>query len=157
MKTVRAWLRMAPSGGAYPLPDSEATYRDNIDLIDVAIAANGGRLQADGTWLQQTQRIDNDWAQELPGLAYRSRLADRRQAAVLRRDARHAHRQHPVRGGSMNKLAVKLKDAELAAVLVEAGFTNPRQIRDASDKDLRAVPGVGTAALAKIRGKFPRG
>lgn len=57
----------------------------------------------------------------------------------------------------MRKLAAKLKDAELAAALVEAGFTNPRQIRDASDKDLRAVPGVGTAALAQIRAKFPKG
>ena len=57
----------------------------------------------------------------------------------------------------MSKLAVKLRDTELAAILTEAGFKNPRQIRDASDKDLRAVPGLGAAALAKIRAKFPKG
>jgi DNA integrity scanning protein DisA with diadenylate cyclase activity len=57
----------------------------------------------------------------------------------------------------MSKLAIKLKDAELAALLEAAGFDNPRKIRDASDKDLKAVEGVGQAALSKIRGKFPRG
>jgi hypothetical protein len=57
----------------------------------------------------------------------------------------------------MNKLAIKLKDAELAGLLARGGFTNPRQIRDASDKELRAVPGLGAAALDKIRAKFPKG
>ena len=55
----------------------------------------------------------------------------------------------------MSKLAVKLQDAELAAALTEAGFDNPRKIRNAKDKDLRAVPGLGTAAVGKIRAKFP--
>jgi hypothetical protein len=57
----------------------------------------------------------------------------------------------------MNKLAVKLRDVELAAKLTEAGYDNPRKIRDASDKDLRAIPGLGAAALGKIRGRFPKG
>ena len=57
----------------------------------------------------------------------------------------------------MNKLAVKLQDAELAAALTEAGFDNPRKIRNALDKDLRAVPGLGTAAVGKIRARFPKG
>jgi len=57
----------------------------------------------------------------------------------------------------MSKLAVKLQDAELAAALTEAGFDNPRKIRDAKDKDLRAVPGLGTAAIRKIRERFPKG
>jgi len=56
-----------------------------------------------------------------------------------------------------NKLALKLKDVELAALLAEAGFTNPRKIRDATDKELRTVPGLGKSALDKIRAKFPRG
>ena len=57
----------------------------------------------------------------------------------------------------MSKLAIKLKDAELAAKLTEAGYTNPRKIRNASDKDLRAIPGLGQATLAKVREKFPKG
>ena len=57
----------------------------------------------------------------------------------------------------MSKLAIKLKDVELAAKLTEAGFTNPRKIRDASDKDLRDIPGLGQASLAKVRERFPKG
>ena len=57
----------------------------------------------------------------------------------------------------MNKLAVKLQDAELAAALTEAGFDNPRKIRDASDKDLKAIPGLGDVAVRKIRAKLPKG
>ena len=56
----------------------------------------------------------------------------------------------------MNKLAIKLKDADLAAKLEAAGFDNPRKIRDATDKQLRAVEGIGQAALSKIREKLPR-
>ena len=58
---------------------------------------------------------------------------------------------------AVGKLTVKLGDPALAALLVDAGFTNPRQIRDANDKDLRAVSGVGQAALAKIRERLPKG
>ena len=57
----------------------------------------------------------------------------------------------------MSKLAVKLKDPELAAKLQAAGFTNPRQIRDAANKDLLQIVGVGEAALAQIRAKFAGG
>ena len=57
----------------------------------------------------------------------------------------------------MSKLAVKLQDAELAAALTEAGFDNPRKIRDASDKDLKAIPGLGDVAVRKIRAKLPKG
>ena len=55
----------------------------------------------------------------------------------------------------MNKIAVKLEDTELAEKLQAAGFINPRQIRDAPDRDLLAVNGVGKAALKRIRAKFP--
>ena len=57
----------------------------------------------------------------------------------------------------MSKLAILLQDEELAAKLTEAGYTNPRKIRNASDKDLRAIPGLGQATLAKVREKFPKG
>ena len=52
------------------------------------------------------------------------------------------------------KLAQKLKDKELAAALVEAGFDNPAKIRAASDKDLEKVKGVGKAKVGKIRDKI---
>ena len=57
----------------------------------------------------------------------------------------------------MSKLAILLQDEELAAKLTEAGFTNPRQIRDALDRELLAIPGLGQATLAKVREKFPKG
>ena len=57
----------------------------------------------------------------------------------------------------MSKLAIKLGDAELAAKLEAAGFDNPRKIRDASDRELKAAEGIGQAALDKIRAKFPKG
>ena len=58
---------------------------------------------------------------------------------------------------TVRKLAVKLDDAELAALLVEAGFINPRLIRDATDRALLAIPGIGQASLNKIRAVFPQG
>jgi DNA integrity scanning protein DisA with diadenylate cyclase activity len=51
------------------------------------------------------------------------------------------------------KLARKLGDPRLAAALVEAGFDNPAKIRKATDKELRAIDGVGPATLKAIRGK----
>jgi len=56
----------------------------------------------------------------------------------------------------MNKLAVKLGDQELAEKLQAAGLTNPRQIRNATDKELLAIEGVGNAAVRKVRRKFKR-
>ena len=54
----------------------------------------------------------------------------------------------------MNKLAVKLKDRELAEKLQAAGLTNPRRIRDATDKELLSVEGIGKATLERVRAKF---
>jgi len=54
------------------------------------------------------------------------------------------------------KLAMKLGDPELAEKLVRAGFDNPAKLRAASDKQLKAVPGVGQASLDKIRKKFKK-
>jgi len=54
------------------------------------------------------------------------------------------------------KLAMKLRDPELAEKLVRAGFDNPAKLRAASDKQLKAVSGVGQSALDKIRKKFKR-
>jgi len=57
----------------------------------------------------------------------------------------------------MSKLAIKLKDADLAAKLEAVGFDNPRKIRDASDKELKAAEGIGAAAVKAIRARFPKG
>ncbi len=54
----------------------------------------------------------------------------------------------------MDKLAVKLKDAGLAGQLIAAGFTNPRKIRDATNKELKAA--VGSSSFGKVRSKFPK-
>ena len=54
----------------------------------------------------------------------------------------------------MSKLAIKLKDKALAERLIEAGFTSPAAIREASDKDLREIDGVGPVTLKAIRAKF---
>jgi len=58
--------------------------------------------------------------------------------------------------GAERKLTAKLGDADLAAALVAAGFANPAQIRDASDKELEAVPGIGKVKRGQIRAKFPK-
>ena len=59
------------------------------------------------------------------------------------------------RAGAVDKLAIKLADPDLAVLLVGAGFTNPQKIRNATDRALLAVRGIGPAALEKIRAKFP--
>ena len=56
-----------------------------------------------------------------------------------------------------HKLAVKLKDTDLARALVAAGFDNPAKLRKAKDKDLEKVPGVGKGKLAQVRAKFKEG
>ena len=56
----------------------------------------------------------------------------------------------------VQKLAIKLRDAELARKLAVAGFDNPAKIRNAEDKDLRAINGIGQASLDKIRGRLPK-
>ena len=52
---------------------------------------------------------------------------------------------------TVSKLAIKLGDAALAQKLIEAGYRNPRQIRDASDAELAAIPGIGRVTVAAIR------
>jgi len=47
-------------------------------------------------------------------------------------------------------------DLPVAEALVEAGFDSPSKIRSATDKALKALPGIGTAAVKKLRGRFPR-
>ena len=54
----------------------------------------------------------------------------------------------------MDKLAVKLGDRELAEKLRAVGLTNPRRIRDATDKELLSVEGIGKATLERVRAKF---
>lgn len=60
---------MVEQTGDYPVPTCESAYKANSSLIDAVMPTNGGVLQADGTWYQQLNRINNDWAQELPDLA----------------------------------------------------------------------------------------
>ena len=74
-RLVAAWLRMAPVSGQGPIfdvPSSEAAYVSNTGTIDVALPANGGKLQADGTWLQERAKLETDWARRLPAVARES-------------------------------------------------------------------------------------
>ena len=66
-RVVAPWLRMAPSGGNYPAPDSEAIYENNKQLIDIVFPSNGGKLQADGSWLQNPAETDAPFSQSLKG------------------------------------------------------------------------------------------
>jgi len=54
------------------------------------------------------------------------------------------------------KLAIKVRDANIALLLVQAGYDSPAKIRAASDKDLKAVPGVGQVGVKRIREKLPK-
>ena len=45
---------------------------------------------------------------------------------------------------------------ETASLIVEAGFGTPREIRSASDRELRAVEGIGPSELTEIRSKLDR-
>ncbi len=56
---------------------------------------------------------------------------------------------------SEDKLAIKFKDRQLARLLVRAGLTTPRAVRNATDDELRAINGVGPATLQAIRRKMP--
>jgi len=69
MKQVRASLRMCPVGGDYPAPTSEAAYLAHQNMLDSILPTNGGKLQADGTWLQEGWKLNPDWPQSLPGIA----------------------------------------------------------------------------------------
>jgi hypothetical protein len=64
------------------------------------------------------------------------------------------------KGGKMDphaeKLAKLLGDAELADALVKAGLRNPALIRQATDKELEAVPGIGKATRQALRLKFAK-
>jgi hypothetical protein len=67
--SVWAWLRMFEVGGKYPIPTSEAAYKENLGAIDVAMPTNGGKLQGDGTWRQEPWKVHGEWPQGLPQLA----------------------------------------------------------------------------------------
>jgi len=55
------------------------------------------------------------------------------------------------------KLQLKLGiDAEVAQALVRVGLGKPNLIRNATDKMLEAVPGIGKATLERIRARVPR-
>ena len=56
----------------------------------------------------------------------------------------------------VQKLGMKIGDPALAKVLVKAGFDNPAKVRLATDGQLRDIPGVGAATLAKLRKRLPK-
>ena len=58
--------------------------------------------------------------------------------------------------GRVQKLAIKLGDRGLAAILVDAGLDTPQKIRRATDKELEAVPGIGSVTKGKLRAQLPR-
>jgi spore germination protein YaaH len=60
---------MFETSGELGVPNSEASYLANLDSIQVAMPLNGGKLQADGTWLQEPWKIDAKWPQSLPSIA----------------------------------------------------------------------------------------
>lgn len=68
-RTVWAWLRMFEVKGDYGVPTSELAYKANLANVDVVMPLNGGKLQANGTWQQESWKIDPDWPQSLPGIA----------------------------------------------------------------------------------------
>ena len=56
----------------------------------------------------------------------------------------------------LHRLAIKLDDRDLAGLLVNAGFDNPAKIREATDEQLEAVPGIGKATRGRLRKKFAK-
>jgi spore germination protein YaaH len=60
---------MFETEGPTGMPSSEAAYLANLDKIDVVMPLNGGKLQADGTWLQEDWAISPHWPQSLPSIA----------------------------------------------------------------------------------------
>lgn len=66
MKEAWAWLRTRTQGGDYPIPNCGAEYNAHLALFDAALPLNGGTLQADGSWLQETWRYSEPFPQELP-------------------------------------------------------------------------------------------
>jgi hypothetical protein len=65
-KLVWGWLRMLNLSS---IPSSGAMYQAHIKDIDVAMPLNGGKLQVDGKWLQETPKLDEAWPRMLPRLA----------------------------------------------------------------------------------------
>jgi len=75
-RSVWTWLRMSPvegQGAIFDVPTSESAYVGNLERIDVAMPANGGKLQADGTWLQELHKIEDRWPAQLPRIAREAR------------------------------------------------------------------------------------
>ena len=69
MKDVYAWLRTVAVAGEFPGPTSEDAYLANLGTINTVHPDNGGKLQADGTWLQESGKIAHPWPQSIPGIA----------------------------------------------------------------------------------------
>lgn len=70
MRKLIAWLRMMKLSGDYPVPMSDISYNNNIEHIDYALPTNGGRLQTDGSWLQEGWKFNHDFGQGLKEQAH---------------------------------------------------------------------------------------
>src|SRR3990167_9999922 len=62
---IAAYLRMTQLGGTYPAGDGQSEYESHADTINFVFPNNGGKLQSDGTWLQESWKFDNAWKQGL--------------------------------------------------------------------------------------------
>ena len=56
----------------------------------------------------------------------------------------------------IKKLCILGVDQQHAIKLVHARLDTPARIKSATDQEILALPGIGEAALAKIREKFPQ-
>ena len=65
-KRMWTWLRMTDG---QQVPSSEADYVAHANTVDAVLPLNGGKLQADGTWLQEANKIMPRWPHRLNDLA----------------------------------------------------------------------------------------
>ena len=56
----------------------------------------------------------------------------------------------------LNKATGGKLEAKTLERLIDAGYTTPGKIRDATDKALQAIPGLGQAQLQAIREVLPK-
>jgi spore germination protein YaaH len=63
-KNVSAWLRMASIAGTYPIPSSEVSYFLHENRFNNVMPLNGGALDIDGTWIQDSNKL-GDFAADI--------------------------------------------------------------------------------------------
>lgn len=63
-RPIGTWLRMYPVNGDYPIPMDDAAYKTQADLFSRIYPTFGGKLQQNGSWLQETWKFSS-WARGL--------------------------------------------------------------------------------------------